>query len=138
MSIRDLKNNLSVAISLAAANRSDPSLPINGTGVDLTGFDGALVVINAGTIGGTGSPSQTFEVQESDDNSSFTAVANGELDGTEPVVAAANDEQLHLIGYKGIKRYIRVAITAKAGTTPALVADAIVVRGLGGRKMPLT
>ncbi|GAA1015885.1 hypothetical protein Aple_010690 [Acrocarpospora pleiomorpha] len=137
MSRLDLKNNIGAVISLPAANRSDPAVPVNGTGVDLTGYDGALVIIHAGTIGGTVNPSQTFEVQESDDNASFTPVADGDLDGTEPTVAAANDEQLHIIGYKGIKRYIRVSVTAKAGTTPALVSDAIVLRNRG-RKLPLS
>lgn len=137
MSRGDLKNNIGVAASLMPANRSDPSLPVNGTGVDLTGFDSALVVINVGTLGGSATPTMTFEVQESDDNSTFTAVADGDLNGTEPVIAAANDEQIHLIGYKGIKRYIRVAITAKAGTTPALPCSATVLRGRG-RKLPLS
>ncbi|WP_157519039.1 hypothetical protein [Herbidospora mongoliensis] len=135
--MRDLRNNIAAVVSLPPANRSDPSLPINGTGVDLSGYNGALVLINVGTIGGSASPSQTFEVQDSDDNATFTAVADAFLDGAEPVVAAANDEQLHVIGYLGIKRYIRVAITAKVGTTPALIADAIVLRN-GSRKRPVT
>lgn len=125
----DMKNNLGIAETLAPANRSDPSVPVNGTGVDLSGYDGAVVVLHVGTIGGSGGPSQTFEVQESADNSTFTAVADADLDGTEPVVAAANDDQVHEIGYRGTKRYLRVAITAKAGTTPALVSSAVVVRG---------
>lgn len=137
MSRLDLKNNIGVVSTLAAASVSDPSVPVNGAGVDLAGYDSALVVINAGTIGGSGSPSITFQVQESDNNTDFTAVADADLDGTEPVVAAANDAQLHLIGYKGIKRYIRVSITAKAGTTPALPCSAEVLRGRG-RKKPVS
>jgi len=129
MSRLDLKNNIGVVRSLAAANQSDPSVPVNGAGVDLAGFDGALVVIEAGAIGGSGSPSLTFEVQESDDNSSFTAVSSDDLDGTEPVITAANDDQIHLIGYKGTKRYIRVSITAKTGTSPSLPCAATVLRG---------
>ncbi|MEV0586329.1 hypothetical protein [Nonomuraea sp. NPDC050310] len=133
MSRQDLKSNISVARTLAPASQADPALPVNGTGVDLSGFDSALVVINAGVIAGA-SASLTFEVQESDDNSSFTAVANSDLDGTEPVIAAANDDQVHLIGYRGTKRYIRVAITAKAGTTPTMPCDATVLRSRGRRK----
>lgn len=133
MSRLDLKNNVSVARSLAPASQADPSVPVNGTGVDLAGFDAALVVIDTATISGAGA-SLTFEVQESDDNTNFTAVAADDLDGTEPVVAAANDDQLHLIGYKGTERYIRVSITAKAGTTPTMVCSATVLRSRGRRK----
>jgi hypothetical protein len=132
----DLKNNIGVARSLGAASQADPSVPINGTGVDLSGYDGALVLIEAGVISGA-SGTLTFEVQESDDNSSYTAVASGDLDGTEPVIAAANDDQIHLIGYKGIKRYIRVSITAKSGTTPTMPCSATVLR-TRGRKKPLS
>jgi hypothetical protein len=132
----DLKNNIGVARSLGAASQADPSVPINGTGVDLSGYDGALVLIEAGVISGA-SGTLTFEVQESDDNSSYTAVASGDLDGTEPVIAAANDDQIYLIGYKGIKRYIRVSITAKSGTSPTMPVSATVLR-TRGRKKPLS
>jgi hypothetical protein len=129
MSRLDLKNNIGIARTLAAATRTDPSVPVNGTGVDLAGYDSALVIIEAGAVGGTSSPSFTFQVQESDNNTDFTAVADADLDGTEPVIAAANDDQIHVIGYKGIKRYIRVSITAKVGTDPALPCSATVLRG---------
>lgn len=136
MSRLDLRNNIAISRSLTPASVADPSVPVNGTSVDLAGYDDALVVINAGTISGAGA-SLTFEVQHSDDNATFVAVPTDELDGTEPVVAAANDEQIHTVGYKGIKRYIRVSITAKAGTTPTMICDASVLRQRG-RKLPRT
>ncbi|MFB4294801.1 hypothetical protein ACBI99_44730 [Nonomuraea sp. ATR24] len=136
MSRLDLKNNIGVVRTLAAASQADPAVPVNGAGVDLAGYDAAVVVIEAGAITGAGA-SLTFKVQESDDNSTFTAVAADDLDGTEPVITAANDDQIHKIGYKGIKRYIRVSITAKAGTTPTLPCAATVLRSRG-RKKPLS
>lgn len=132
MSRLDLKSNIGVVRSLAAANRADPSVPVNGAGVDLAGYDSALVVIEAGVITGAGA-TLTFEVQESDNNTDFTAVADTDLAGAEPVVAAANDDQIHLVGYKGIRRYIRVSITAKAGTTPTMPCAATVLRGRARR-----
>lgn len=125
MATRDLYSNLSVVQSLAPASRTATA---NGTGVDLRGYDSAAAVIDAGLAGGT-SPSFTFELQESDDNSTFTAVADADLDGTEPAVTTANDEQIHLLGYKGTKRYLRVAITAVTGTSPTLLCGATVMRG---------
>jgi hypothetical protein len=124
----DLKNDLAPAQSLKATNQADPAVPVNGTGVDLANFDAAVVLIDAGAIVGAAA-SLTFEVQHSDDNAAFTAVPDGELDGAEPVITAANDDQIHKIGYKGIKRYLRVSITAKAGTTPTMPVSASVVRG---------
>lgn len=123
MSLRDLVNSLSAAESLAPASQTAAA---NGTGVDLRGFDSAAVVIERGAAGGT-TPSFTFEVQESDDNAAFAAVAAADLDGTEPVVTAAGAPVK--IGYKGVKRYIRVAITVVTGTSPTLLCAASVVRG---------
>ncbi len=124
----DLKNDLSAAQSLKATNQADPAVPVNGVGVDLANYGGAVVLIDAGTIAGAGA-SLTFEVQESDDNVSFAAVADVDLRGAEPVINAANDDQIHEIGYHGIRRYVRVSITAKAGTTPTMPVAAMVVRG---------
>ncbi len=134
MSRTDIKNSVSVAQTLRPASQADPAVPVNGIGVDLAGYDAAVVVIDAGTIAGAAA-TLTFEVQHSDDNSAFTAVADADLDGTEPVIAAANDEAVYEVGYRGIKRYLRVAITAKAGTTPTLPCSAAVVRAKP-RKLP--
>lgn len=124
----DLKNDISPAQSLKSQSVADPAVPLNGTGVDLANFDAAVVLIDAGAIVGAGA-SLTFEVQESDDNSAFTAVADADLRGAEPVITAANDDAIFEVGYHGIKRYIRVAVTAKAGTTPTMPVSASVVRG---------
>ncbi|MDG4756056.1 hypothetical protein O7630_34495 [Micromonospora sp. WMMD718] len=124
----DLKNDLALAQSLKATNQADPAVPVNGTGVDLAGYDAAVVCIDAGAITGAGA-SLTFEVQHSDDNVAFTAVPAADLDGTAPVVTSANHNQVFKIGYRGIKRYLRVSITAKAGTTPTMACAAAVVRG---------
>lgn len=127
MATRDLKSNVDVVESLAPASRT---AAVNGTGVDLGDYNSAMVVIQAGAAGGT-SPSFTFEVQESDDNSTFTAVADADLDGSEPVITAA--QAAVRIGYKGAKRYIRAAITTVSGTSPTLLCSAAVVRGTPAR-----
>ena len=123
MTLRDLVNSLSVVETLAPASRNAAA---NGAGVDLRGFDSAAVVIERGAEGGT-SPSFTFEVQESDDNSVYTAVADADLDGTEPVVTEAGTPVK--IGYQGNKRYIRAAITEVTGGSPTLLCAASVIRG---------
>lgn len=124
MAKRDLVNNVDVVESLAPASRTAAG---NGTGVDLRGFESATVIIETGAAGGT-TPSFTFEVQESDDDSTYTAVAAVDLMGDdEPVVTAAGAPVK--IGYKGTKRYLRTAITTVSGTSPTLVCASSVVRG---------
>lgn len=123
MARKDLESNVDFVQSLAPASRTATA---NGTGVDLQNYASAFALISAGAAGGT-SPSFTFEVQESDDNSTFTAVADADLQGDEPVITAG--DEVHRIGYKGGKRYIRVAITAVSGTSPTLLCEAGIVRG---------
>lgn len=127
--LNNLREELTYKTSLAPASRTTT---VNGAAVDNAAdgenFGGAMIIIHAGTAGGT-TPSFTFEVQDSPDNSTWTAVDASLLDGAEPVVTTANDEQVHLIGYLGIKRYLRVAITAVSGTTPTLLCSAGVALG---------
>lgn len=119
----DLVNNVDIVESLAPASRT---AAVNGTGVDLRDFNSATVVIEAGAAGGT-TPSFTFEVQESNDDTTYTAVADADLMGdAEPVITAAGAPTK--IGYRGTKRYLRAAITAATGTGPTLLCAASVIR----------
>lgn len=128
--MRDLKNNLAVEQSIAPAAATASA---DGSGVDLANFFGALVVITAGAwTDGT----HTFEVQESDDDQSFTAVADGDLIGTEPVVSDADSaSQVYTVGYIGMKRYVRVSVTV-AGASTGAVYGANIIKG-GARKAPV-
>ena len=120
----DLKNELTVSQSLAPETRTSTA---NGTGVDLQGYHSALVLINCGTwTDGV----FTFEVQESDDDSTYAAVASAELDGTEPVVDAADeDEVIHTIGYQGDARYIRVIVTVTGSPSTGMDFGASIIAG---------
>ena len=116
----DLKNNIEPAISLAPAARNASA---NGTGIDLQGYESALVIVTCGAItDGTHTP----KVQESDaSGSGYTDVAAGDLIGA---LAACSANALQTVGYKGSKRYIRVVMTI-AGATTGAVASALVARG---------
>jgi hypothetical protein len=120
----DLVSHIDPAVTLAPAAKTASA---NGTGVDLAGYDSVMVEINAGawTDG-----SHVFEVQESDSSGSgYTAVADDYLSGTEPTVSSGGTaSQIYKIGYKGIKRYLRV-ITTVTGTTTGAVYGASVLRG---------
>ena len=139
--MKDLSNNINPAVSLAAAVRSAAA---NGTGVDLQGYESATVLVDVGAEGDTLSSSVYFELslEESDDNSTFTDVAQAsiidgtiaaggiflKLDGT----AGGNPDTaggIFRVGYVGNKRYLRVVI-AKTGThSNGTPIGAMVVRG---------
>lgn len=117
--MRDLKNNTSVSQSLAPASRSASA---NGTGVDLLGQkkDAVLVVFHPGAIAsGTWTPS----VEESDDDSAYTAVAAADLEGT---LAALVANTVQAVGYKGGKRYVRAVLTTASSPASSLVSAEVV------------
>lgn len=122
--MRDLKSSIKPVQSLVPISRTAAA---NGTGVDTIGFNSASVVFSGGAIGGTATPTFTFELQESDDNTTFTAVADIDKRGDEPVVTTANT--VSQVGYIGNKRYIRAALKTVAGTSPTLDCSATVILG---------
>lgn len=119
--MKDIYSALNFAQSLAPAARTASA---NGTGVDLRGYNSALVVIDSGAYtDGTHTP----KLQESDDNSSFSDVAAGDLNGSFTAIAASGQQnQLFKVGYKGVKRYVRVVMTVAGATTGAIYGAAII------------
>ena len=128
-------NSILVQQSVTQAARVNGT--VNGTAIDLWSnsvgrqvFGGALAIVQTGTItDGT----HTVEVQESDDNSSFTAVADADLQGSEPAIGAANDNVVYEIGYRGAKRYIRVTVVTSGATTGGIFG-AVLALGIPRRR----
>ena len=118
--MQDLKNNLDYVKSLSPIVQAADA---DTTGVDLQGFESAMVIVNTGIEGDTLSGSVKFDfiLEESDDNSTYTAVTSS-TSVTETSVDSsgifltldANGEtpQIKQIGYIGGKRYIRCKIDA--------------------------
>lgn len=128
-----LYNNVDVKLSLNPAARTDGT--VNGAGVDLhangQAYRSALVVIHCGAItDGT----HTFEVQDSADNSSFAAVADTFLQGSEPAIGSSDDNEINLIGYTGSRRYLRV-VCVTTGATSGGIFSATIIVGQGRRKV---
>lgn len=123
MGLRDLKNNLSLAVSLAPAARTASA---NGTVIDLQGAKSAMVMVSFGAwTDGTHTP----KLQEGDasDGSDAADVAAGDLEGAFTAVSSsAGQNACQKVGYKGNHRYIRVVMTVASATTGALSAAAIV------------
>lgn len=117
--MRDLQSKIDPVRSVAPGAHT---ATVNGSGVDLQGFNSAAVVFDPGTItDGTHTP----KLQESDDNSAWSDVAAADQVGT---LAALASDTLQKVGYKGVKRYIRAVVTV-SGATAGGVYGAQVVRG---------
>lgn len=99
----------------------------NGTGVDLAGYEGALCVLDLVALGGA-TPTATYKLQESDDNSAFTDVATADMvGGAQP--AALSAAGFVTRSYVGNKRYVRWRLDALAGGSPTASASGTVIRG---------
>jgi len=127
-----LEQHISVAQSLRP-QEVNADATVTGEDVDLAGYDAATVVIDVGAWATDGT--NTFEVQEADDDGAgspdtYAAVAAADLNGTEPVVdGATDDDQIYQLEYIGGKRWIRVVVVTTANTSGTLQLAASVARG---------
>jgi hypothetical protein len=124
MALKDNATMMGADVSIVPA--AARAATATGSGVDLLGYESATVIVLTGTVtDGTG----TFSIDESADNSNWTAVAAADIVGTAPVIdtTASHDNAGFTFGYRGSKRYIRVVCTA-AGTTTGAVYCAGVIR----------
>lgn len=102
--------------------------PVTGDSVDLLGFNAAMIVVDIGALGNADNTG-TLDVEESDDDSQYTSVAAGDLDGGAlPAINNTKDLATYVRAYLGTKRYIRVNSSAIAGTTPSAYIHALVIR----------
>ncbi|MGW1039332.1 hypothetical protein [Streptomyces sp. NPDC002547] len=118
-------NNQLTKQSLAPAARTANA---SGGSVDRVAggaaFQDAVIVVSTGTItDGT----HTIVLEESADNSSWAAVADADLQGTEPAIVAADDNKVFEIGYIGAKRYVRASVTVAGATTGGIYGADVVL-----------
>lgn len=102
--------------SLAPAVRTTGAA--TGSAVQWGDCQSVMAIITAATLA---DGSHVVELQDSDDNSSWSAVADAYLIGSEPTITTSNDEAIHEVGYKGSKRYVRVVITSTGATTGGVI-----------------
>lgn len=111
----------------------------NGAGVDLKGYEEALIVARVGaaafTINGTNF--LALELEESDDDSSYTDVAAADIVGGNGGSGgqfalyddSAEDDVVTTVAYVGTKRYVRVVANFSGTVTGGIPVCALVVRG---------
>ena len=120
MAKKDLDHLLEIPVKSIDVGAKTASA--NGASADLKGYHSCIAFIDADAwTDGT----HTLSLEESDDNSSFSAVSGG---ATVVIDGAADDDQAYKIPYNGHKRYVRV-ITTVSGATTGAIYGAQLVRG---------
>lgn len=124
----DLYNNLNSAVSVNFVGRTST---VNGSGVDLQGYDGALLVVQVGAWAGN-QGTWAIKLQDSPDNSTFTDVAAGQLVGSNITLSGQINRVAGEQGYVGPAtagaRYLRAVGTLTGGGS-SCVWGATIVRG---------
>ena len=135
--MKDLANNISIIQSIAPVVGTSDT---NGTGVDLQFFESATAVVDTGVEGDTLSSSVKidFKLEDSDDNSTFTAVTSslhvtdGSVDSNGIFLtldANAETPQVTSIGYVGGKRYLRVVADFTGTHSNGTLIAATIIKG---------
>ena len=118
MAMRDLKSGLAFDESLNAIVKDADT---NCTAIDQQGFSSVTHIVNVGAPGITFSTSNKIDIklEDSDDNSSFsavtanTSVTGGTVDSNgvfQTIDANGDCNKVYAIGYVGGKRYSRVVL----------------------------
>lgn len=125
---------------VAAVESQVVTVDVDGDGIDTRGFDSIALVANIGVSGDTLSDSVKIEleVEESDDDSTYTDVADADLinfvdgtnDGTFAVIDdPAEDDAIYATGYRGSKRYVRGVVNVTGSHSSGTEIGAVGVLG---------
>ena len=115
---KDLHNQVSVGVAIvltAVANGED----VVGAVIDRQGSEGLELIFQ---VGAYTDGDVTPLIEESDDNVTYTAVADANLTNTE-ASAALSAAGVSNIGYVGFKRYVRATAVTAAGSTLSVGAS---------------
>ncbi|MFD1656992.1 hypothetical protein ACFSL4_01760 [Streptomyces caeni] len=116
-------------IALASSTRTDGT--VNGTTVDryqatAGEYRTVLFVVTTGTIT---DGSHAFAVQESDDDTTWTAAAADAVQGTAPTITNTDSDAVFDVGYVGVKRYARIVAVTTGATSGGVFSGAAVLYG---------
>ena len=103
----------------------------NGASVDTKGIGAVTITLNTGVFSGT-TPTATWQLQDSDDDSAFTVVdtvGKGLIGTAIPQITDSNDQAVYVTAYAGNRRYVRFALTATGGSSPSLLCSVTAVTG---------
>lgn len=126
---RDINKDVAVSSTLLPNVRTTTA---TGVTVDLAGFTKAMFIAHLGTItDGT----FAFDPEESDDDSTWTNIAAGDLSGSFTSGTSSADDTVQEVGYLGSKRYVRCNLTV-TGSPATGGAIGVTVLKAGARTLP--
>ena len=115
---KDLHSQIVVGTAIALTAVADGE-DVTGTAIDRQGSDGLEIIFQ---VGAYTDGSVTPLIEESDNNSDYTAVADADLTNTE-ASAALSAAGVSNIGYVGFKRYVKATAVTAAGSTLSVGAS---------------
>lgn len=127
----NMSKNFKVSIAIAPAAGVAATSDINGATLDMSGWDGVLMLTTFGVI--TGSAVTSIKAQQDSASGMGTAA---DLEGTGQTIADDDDEKTFYIDlYKPLERYVRLVVPR--ATQNAVVASAIYIQ-YRASKAPVT
>lgn len=117
---KDLHYDISITTAIALTAVADGE-DVAGVSIDRQGSDGLEFIFQ---VGAYTDGSVTPLIEESDDDSDYTAVADADLTNTE-ASAALTAAGVSKIGYVGSKRYVKATAVTAAASTLSVGATAI-------------
>lgn len=132
--MRDLYNNINIIRALSPAAGGTTGTGRTSGPLDRRGYESAVFAIHYGAITATGATVTPTILEGDTTGGSFTSVADDDLEGTESAAAIAagtprasgtNMNVTKRIGYKGVKRYLKIKIVPTATAASPVGADLI-------------
>ena len=123
----NISKNDKMTIGITSAAGVAATTDINGATLDMSGYEGVLMIVTFGVI--TGSAVTSIKAQQDTASGMGTAA---DLEGTGQTIADTDDEKTFYIDlYKPEERYVRLVVDR--GTQNAVVASATYIQ-YGGSK----
>lgn len=115
--MRDITNHLHLSAAFAPGAAVTDNTAQVSTVCDRRGYDSVMLSMITGTLSDADA-TFTVLIEDSDDNSTYAAVADEYLNGTEALAGFtfADDGEPRKVGYCGIKRYVRATVTPANNT----------------------
>ncbi len=118
--MKDLYSNVTAAVALAPAVQSSAT---TGGAIDLRAHGSCIIAVNTGAIAGDGDFGVKLQHSDTTTGGDFVDVPAGLFSSNAPATLLA--ASAYKLGYKGTKRYVRLALTKTGGTSIAAGATAI-------------
>lgn len=118
--MRDLYSNIGTRLAIAPAVISAAG---EGPAIDTLGFGRIAFGVTTGAIVGSGDFGVKLQHSDTSVGGDFTDVPAGFTDSNTPATLVASSA--YKLGYRGTKRYVRLAYTKAGGTSIALAAAAV-------------